>query len=333
MKASHTRRVLLAQAAAAVAALSGLPAAQAQAPAYPSKPIRLVVPFNAGGATDILARTLADKIAPKLGQPVLVENRGGASGIAGSEVVAKAAPDGYTLLLSLTTSMLTNQFLFEKLPYNPQRDFALVSLLAYGPVVLVAHPSVPANTGPELLDYIARNKGKLAYGSWGVGSTAHLVGAFMSQSLKADMSHVAYKGEAPMLQDLIGGQTQIAISSAMGAKAHIESGKLKAIGVTGEQRMPVLPNVPTLSEQGLKDDVYRVVGWLGLAAPAKTPPEIVQRIAAEMAAAMALPDVRERVSAMGFPPAGTTPEQFNAVYQRDLPVWQNLVKLSGAKLD
>lgn len=333
MTHSTPRRHWLIHASVVTAAMWGLGAQAQTASAFPAKPVRIVVPFNAGGATDILARTLAEKLSAKWGQPVVVDNRGGAAGVAGSDVVAKAAPDGYTLLLSLTTSMLTNQFLFEKLPYNPQRDFALVSLLAYGPVVLVAHPSVPASTGPELLDYIARNKGKLAYGSWGVGSTAHLVGAFMSQSLKADMSHVAYKGEAPMLQDLIGGQTQIAISSAMGAKPHIESGKLKAIGVTGEQRMPVLPNVPTLSEQGLKDDVYRVVGWLGMAAPAKTPPEIVQRIGADVAAAVALPEVRERISAMGFPPAGTTPEQFNAVYQRDLPVWQNLVKLSGAKLD
>ncbi len=328
------RRQWLIHASVITAAMWGLGAqAQTAAAGFPNKPVRIVVPFGAGGATDIMARTLGDKLSAKWGQPVVVDNRPGAAGIAGSDAVAKAAPDGYTLLLSLTTSMLNNQFLFEKLPYNPQRDFAWVSLLATASVVLVTHPSVPANTGPELMDYIGRNKGKLAYGSWGVGSTAHLAGAFMSQAKNADMNHIAYKGEAPMLQDLIGGQMQFAFASALGAKPHIDSGKLKAIGVTGEKRMLVLPNVPTLPEQGLKDDVFRTVGWVGLAAPAKTPADIVQRISADVAAAIALPDVRDRISAMGFLPEGTTPEQFTAIYQRDYPIWQNLVKISGAKLD
>ncbi len=337
MKPIFNRRSLLAwSAAAATAGLVAVPNAQAQTQAlagYPAKPIRLVVPFNAGGATDMMARVLAEKLAPRLGQPVVVENRSGAAGIPGSDAVAKAAPDGYTFIVSLTTSMLTNQFLFEKLPYSPQRDFALVSILAMAPVVLVVHPSVPASSGPELLDYISRNKGKLAYGSWGVGSTGHLGGATMSLSQSADMTHIAYKGEAPMLQDLIGGQVQMAFASALGAKPHIDAGKLKPIGVTGEQRMSVMPNVPTLVEQGLKDDLYRVVGWVGMAAPAKTPADIIQKVSAEVAAVTALPEVRDRIAAMGFMATGSTPEQFNAVYKRDLPVWERLVKVSGAKLD
>ncbi|MBS0466964.1 MAG: tripartite tricarboxylate transporter substrate binding protein [Proteobacteria bacterium] len=331
MSTSPTRRAWLSQGVAAAATLCGLPAALAQS--YPSRPIRLIVPFNAGGATDIVARVIGEKLSPRLGQPVLVDNRGGAGGILGTDAVAKAQPDGYTFVLSLTTSLLINQFLYTKLPYHPQKDLALVTQIALAPVTLLVHPSLPVKTGPELLQYVARHKGKLSYGSYGVGSYAHLGGAYMSQSQDADMAHAAYKGEAPMLQDLIGGQIQLAFASALGAKPHIDAGRLKVIGVTGEQRMAVLPSAPTLAEQGLNDEVYRVVGWVGMAAPAKTPPELVQRMAAEVRAVCALPEVRDRIVAMGFLPVANTPEQFAAAYQRDLPIWERLVKITGARLD
>ncbi len=331
MSNSPTRRAWLSQGVAAAATLCGLPAALAQS--YPSRPIRLVVPFNAGGATDIVARVIGEKLSPRLGQPVLVDNRGGAGGILGTDAVAKAQPDGYNFVLSLTTSLLINQFLYTKLPYHPQKDLALVTQIALAPVTLLVHPSLPVKTGPELLQYVARHKGKLSYGSYGVGSYAHLGGAYMSQSQDADMAHAAYKGEAPMLQDLIGGQIQIAFASALGAKPHIDAGRLKVIGVTGEQRMAVLPSAPTLAEQGLNDEVYRVVGWVGMAAPAKTPPELVQRMAAEVRAVCALPEVRDRIVAMGFLPVANTPDQFAAAYQRDLPIWERLVKITGARLD
>ena len=308
----------------------GMPA---RAQDFPAKTIQFVVPFPAGGATDTVARLLAEKMAPRLGKAVIVDNKGGAAGILGTDTVAKAPADGHTLSVSLSTNLMINQFLFKKLPYNPQRDLALVSQIALAPIVLLVHPSVPAGTGPELLKYIAANKGKLSYGSWGIGSAGHLSGAFMSQSQNADMSHVPYKGEAPMVQDLIGGQIQMAFASAMQAKPFVDAGKLKAIGITGEQRMSVLPKVPTLVEQGLTDDVYRVTGWVAMAAPGATPKAVVQRIADEVRAACEQPDVRAKITALGFTAVARGPEEFAAAYRKDLPVWERLVKVTGATLD
>ncbi|HEY2926035.1 Bug family tripartite tricarboxylate transporter substrate binding protein [Piscinibacter sp.] len=329
MSHSLTRR-LWAVALAAAAIGVGAPA---QAQSYPTKPIRIVVPFAAGGATDILARLLAEKMAPRLGQAIIVDNKAGAAGILGTDAVAKAPPDGHTLVLSLSNSLLTNQFLYEKLPYDVQRDLVLVSQIATAPLLLVVHPSVAANTAPELLQYMSRNKGKLSYGSYGIGAYPHLAGAHMSDTQKADMTHVPYKGEAPMMQDLIGGQIQMAYASALQAKPHIDAGKIKVIGVTGEHRIAVLPNVPTLAEQGLKDEAYRVTGWLAVAAPAATPKAVVQRIADELRAASEQPDVKARIAAMGFELKASTPEAFAATYKRELPVWERLVKQSGAKLE
>jgi len=329
MSHSLTRR-LWAVALAAAAIGVGTPA---QAQSYPTKPIRIVVPFAAGGATDILARLLAEKMAPRLGQAVIVDNKAGAAGILGTDAVAKAPPDGHTLVLGLSNSLLTNQFLYEKLPYDVQRDLVLVSQIATAPLLLVVHPSVAANTAPELLQYVSSNKGKLSYGSYGIGAYPHLAGAHMSDSQKADMTHVPYKGEAPMMQDLIGGQIQMAYASALQAKPHIEAGKIKVIGVTGEHRITVLPNVATLAEQGLKDEAYRVTGWLAVAAPAATPKAVVQRIADELRAASEQPDVKARIAAMGFELKASTPEAFAATYKRELPVWERLVRQSGAKLE
>jgi tripartite-type tricarboxylate transporter receptor subunit TctC len=325
------RRALLC-AAASVATLCALPAANAQT-AYPNKPIRLVVPFAAGGATDVLARVIGQKMSAGLGQPVIIDNKPGAAGIIGTDAVAKAAPDGYTIVLGLSNSLMTNEFLYEKLPYDTQRDLTLVYQIAMAPLVLVVHPSVPVKTGPELLKYVAANKGKVAYGSYGVGAYPHLAGAHMSLATQSDMNHVAYKGEAPMMQDLIGGQIQMAYASALVAKPHIDSGKIRAIGVSGERRMSTLPNVPTLAEQGLKDEAYRVTGWLAIAAPAKTPKPIVDRIAEEVRKATQQPDVRERVAAMGFEIKDSSPELFATAWKAERPVWERLIKQSGAKLE
>lgn len=325
------RRALLC-ATASIATLCALPAAQAQSP-YPNKPIRMVVPFAAGGATDVLARVLGQKMSAGLGQPVIIDNKPGAAGIIGTDAVAKSAPDGYTIVLGLSNSLMTNEFLYEKLPYDTQRDLTLVYQIAMAPLVLVVHPSVPVKTGPELLKYVAANKGKVAYGSYGVGAYPHLAGAHMSLSTQSDMNHVAYKGEAPMMQDLIGGQIQMAYASALVAKPHIDAGKIRAIGVSGERRMGTLPNVPTLAEQGLKDEAYRVTGWLAIAAPAKTPKPIVDRIAEEVRKATQQPDVRERVAAMGFDLKDSSPELFAAAWKAERPVWERLIKQSGAKLE
>ncbi|CAN7649035.1 MULTISPECIES: Bug family tripartite tricarboxylate transporter substrate binding protein [unclassified Variovorax] len=327
---SLNRRAWLCAAASALALGAG---GVAHAQAYPNKPIKMVVPFAAGGGTDVLARVIGEKLAAGLGQPVVIDNKPGAAGIIGTDAVAKAAPDGYTIVMSLSNALLTNQFLYEKLPYHPERDLTLVYQVAMGPLVLVVHPGVPVKTAPELLKYVAANKGKLAYGSYGLGAYPHLAGAHMSLTQDADMNHVAYKGEAPMVQDLIGGQIQMAYASALQAKPHIEAGKLKAIGVTGERRMSTLPNVPTLAEQGLKDEAYRLTGWLAVAAPAGTPKPIVQRLADEIRKATQQPDVQQKVAAMGFELKDSSPEAFAAAYKAERPVWERLIKQSGAKLE
>lgn len=328
---NNSRRHLLVQAALAATAILSGSAVQAQT--YPSKPIKLIVPYAAGGATDIIARTLAEKLSERLGQPVLVDNKAGVGGVMGTDAVAKAAPDGYTFLVTLGTTILINQFLYEKLPYNPGRDLALVSQLAMAPVTLLVNSTSPIKNAADLKAYITKNPGKLSYGSWGVGSYAHLAGAYLSQTLNADMAHAAYKGEAPMLQDLVGGQFHFAFASAQAAKPYVDSGKLRSIAVTGEQRMSVLPSVPTMREQGFKDDIFHVTGWVAMAAPAKTPNDVVQRISAEVRAICALPEVQERIAKMGFIPVGNTPEQFAVAYKNEFPVWERVVKLSGAKLD
>ena len=328
------RRALLQGAAAlGTTSLLGTAAAQAGKAAWPTKPVRLVVPFNAGGATDIIARTVGEALARRIGQPVVVDNKGGAAGILGTDAVAKAPADGHTLLVSLSTSMLINQFLYTKLPYNPQKDFALVSQIAAAPVTLVVHPSVPASNMKELLAYVKANKGKLSYGSWGTGSYAHLAGAYMSKTMDADMTHSPYKGEAPMIQDLIGGQLQLCFSSALNTKPFIEAGRLKAIGVTGRQRMEILPQVPTIFEQGVQDDAYSIFGWVAMGAPAGLPKEIVDQLHAHLREIAKEPKVLERIAGAGFMPMMNSPQEFQQNYQRDLPIWKALVEAAGARLD
>ncbi|MFC5606981.1 Bug family tripartite tricarboxylate transporter substrate binding protein [Variovorax soli] len=325
----------LAIATPAIGLLGARPAhAQGGAAGFPSKPIQLVVPFPAGGATDGAARLIADRLRQQLGQPVLVDNKPGASGILGTDFVAKAPADGHTLVFSLSTSLLINQFLYKKLPYQPQKDLALVSHVVNAPIALLVHPSLPAANAEELAKYIRANKGKLSYGSWGVGSAGHLSLAEMSKKFDADMTHVAYKGEAPMLQDLVGGQIQMAFASTLQAKTFAEAGKLRIVGVTGEKRSGALPASPTLAEQGWKDDIFRITGWAAMAAPAGTPKAVVDKLADEVRKACEQPEVRARMLALlGSEPTAYGPEQFAALYARELPVWQRVVKDTGATLD
>ena len=327
------RSVLQGMAALGSTGLLGTALAQTGKAAWPTKPIRLVVPFNAGGATDIIARTVGEALSKRIGQPVVVDNKGGAAGILGTDAVAKAPADGHTLLLTLSTSMLINQFLYTKLPYNPQKDLALLTQIAAAPVTLVVHPSVPANNMKELLAYAKSHKGKLSYGSWGTGSYAHLAGAYMSKTTDSDMVHVAYKGEAPMIQELIGGQLQLCFSSALNTKPFIDSGRVKAIGVTGKQRMDILPKVPTIFEQGVQDDAYSIFGWVAMGAPAGIPKEIVDQLSAHLREVAKDPKVVERIAAAGFLPMMNSPQEFQQNYQRDMPIWKALVEAAGARLD
>lgn len=329
----NRRNVLQGLAALGGGSLLGPAMAQAGKAAWPTKPIRLVVPFNAGGATDIIARAVGEALAKRIGQPVVVDNKGGAAGILGTDAVAKAPGDGHTLLLSLSTSMLINQFLYTKLPYNPQKDLALVSQVAAAPVTLVVHPSVPANNMKELLAYVKANKGKLSYGSWGTGSYAHLAGAYMSKTMDADMVHVAYKGEAPMIQELIGGQLQLCFSSALNTKPFIDSGRLKAIGVTGRPRMDILPKLPSIYEQGVQDDAYAIFGWLAIGAPAGTPKETVDQLYGHLREIAKEPKLLERIAGAGFMPMMNSPQEFQQNYQRDMPIWKALVEAADARLE
>ena len=275
--------------------------AQTARTAWPGKPVRVVVPFNAGGATDIIARTVGEALSQRIGQPVVIDNKGGAAGILGTDAVAKAAPDGHTLLVSLSTSMLINQFLYTKLPYDPQKDLALVSQIAAAPVTLVVHPSVGANDMKELLAYARANKGKLSYGSWGTGSYAHLAGAYMSKTTGSDMTHSAYKGEAPMIQDLIGGQLQFCFSSALNTKPFIEAGQL------GDGAL-------SPADAAVVDADRAVVA--GHAPPSA-------RVALS----------QERIVGAGFLALMNSPDEFRRNYQRDMPVWKALVEAADAKLD
>jgi len=329
----NRRNVLQGLAALGGGSLLGPAMAQAGKTAWPTKPIRLVVPFNAGGATDIIARAVGEALSKRFGQPVVVDNKGGAAGILGTDAVAKAPADGHTLLLSLSTSMLINQFLYTKLPYNPQKDLALVSQVAAAPVTLVVHPSVPANNMKELLAYVKAHKGKLSYGSWGTGSYAHLAGAYMSKTMDADMVHAAYKGEAPMIQELIGGQLQLCFSSALNTKPFIDSGRLKAIGVTGKQRMDILPKVPSIFEQGVQDDAYAIFGWLAIGAPAGTPKEIIEQLHGHLRVIAKDPKLLERIAGAGFMPMMNSPQEFQQNYQRDMPIWKALVEAADARLE
>ncbi|HSU21745.1 MAG TPA: tripartite tricarboxylate transporter substrate binding protein [Variovorax sp.] len=335
MEITHINRRAMLQGLAALGGGGLLATAHAQGvrTPWPTRPIRLVVPFNAGGATDIIARTVGEALSQRIGQPVVVDNKGGAAGILGTDAVAKAAPDGHTLLLSLSTSMLINQFLYAKLPYDPQKDLALVSQIAAAPVTLVVHPSVPANDMKELLAHARANRGKLSYGSWGTGSYAHLAGAYMSKTTGSDMTHSPYKGEAPMIQDLIGGQLQFCFSSALNTKPFIEAGRLKAIGVTGRERMQILPQLPTIHEQGVTDDAYSIFGWVAMGAPAGTPRDIVEVLHGHLREVARDPKVLERVAGAGFMPLFNSPQEFQRNYRHDMPIWKALVEAADARLE
>ena len=316
--------------AALLSLLAALPAAAADP--YPSKPIRVIVGMPAGGATDVLARTLAEKMAPALGQPMVVDNRPGAGAIVGTNALAKSPPDGYTISVLLSSAVTANQFVYSKLPYNPNTDIAFVYQLVDAATVLVADAAQPYRTAKELAAYAQAHPGKVSYGSFGTGSYGHVAMAYMDERIKGKMAHVAYKGEGPMLQDLLGGRVGVAFASVTGTVQHVKSGRLRYLGVSGPKRMSALPDVPTLAEQGLDDAPFKLFGWLGMVAPAGTPKPVIDRLAAEVSKAMKDPEVQDRVRALGFEPVvDSSPEKTLARYQQDLPMWKQLIELSGAK--
>ncbi|EHP42063.1 extra-cytoplasmic Solute Receptor [Cupriavidus basilensis OR16] len=302
---------------------SGLP--------YPSRPITFVLPYPAGGASDSLTRAMAEEMGKKLGQPVIVENRPGAAGAIGTNYAAKAPADGYTVLVTLTQSILNNQLLFSKLPYDTRKDLAFISELFTGNVVLVVNQSLPVKNVKELLEYCAQNKG--TYGSWGIGSYAHLAGSFLGQSRNLNLTHVPYKGEAPELQDIIGGQLTFAFGSIGGTRPFVAAGKLRALAVSGEQRMKGLPNVPTFAEAGLNGLEFKPNGSVVMMAPIATPAPILARLEQEARAAVDTPPVRARLQTYGLEPLGTDARRARENYDALYPVQERLIKLTGAKLD
>lgn len=321
--------------AAAGGALLWGSAAQAQADAstYPNRPVRLIVGMPPGGATDIMARVIGEKLGATLGQPFVVDNRPGAGGIIGTEAVAKAAPDGHTISLILSGAVIANQFVYSKLPYNPDKDFSYIAQVMEGVVVLTADAKAPYNNAKEFAAYAKANPGKVSYGSYSTGSYGHVVMAYMDKQLGADMTHVAYKGEAPMIQGMLGGEAQLGFGSVMNMGPHVQAGKFKYLGVSGPTRMAALPNVPTLAEQGLTDAPYRISGWAGFIAPAATPKPIIDKLAAAIHTAMADPAIQKRIRDMGFEPTlDSSPAKNMARYKHDVPIWKNLVEIAGAKI-
>lgn len=300
---------------------------------YPSKPVKVVAPYAAGGAIDIVARTLAQPLGRALGQPFVVDNRTGAAGNLGVEVVAKAPPDGYTLTVALSSNLMINQFLYTKLPYQPEKDLKLVAKVAEAPLVLVVNSGINVGNLADLRKYVQSHKGKMSYGSWGVGTISHLSASRLNDLLGGDMAHVAYRGESPMINDLVAGNIQVSFVTGAQAPQFIAAGRLKPIGVTGPARLATLPDVPTLAETGVDDVLLRAVGWVGVAAPAGTPAPVVDRLAMELDKALRKPDVQKRIRDLGWAPSFQGPADVAATYRREAPIWKQVVRESGAKLD
>jgi tripartite-type tricarboxylate transporter receptor subunit TctC len=310
----------------ALAALAGAAASQD----YPNKTIRMIVPFAAGGPTDVIARTIAQKLTESWGQPVVIDNRGGAGGNLGTDIAAKAAPDGYTVVMVIVGHAI-NASLYSKLPYDPVKDFAPVSPTGAATIVLVAHPSLQAKTVKELTALAKSKPGKINWGSPGTGTPHHLAGEMFKTLTGIDMVHIPYKGAAPAIVDLLGGQVSLAFVSLPAALPHIRAGKLTAIGTSGAQRSAVAPDVATIAEAGFPG--YELENWYGLLAPAGTPRTVVTKLNGEVVKILQAPDVKERLNSQGFEIRTSTPEKFAAYIKSEIVKWAKIVKDSGAKVD
>lgn len=314
-----------------VSALLAIPGGATFAQAYPAKPVRMVVPFPAGGATDIVARLIAQKLTDAFGQQVIVDNRGGAGGTIGSDVAAKSPPDGYTLLMATSSTHAIAPSLYSKLPYDPVRDFSPVTLVASATILLAVHPSVPAKTTSELIALAKKQPDALSFASSGNGGISHLVGEHFKSVAGIQMLHVPYKGDTPALVDLVGGQVHLMFGTAVSFLPYVKAGRLNALAVTNPQRSPIVPSVPTVAESGLPG--FEALQWFGIFVPVGTSKDVIARLNAEIVKAVKLPDVRERLTSLGAEVVGSTPEQFAAFQKADTAKWAKVVKASGAKID
>ena len=298
---------------------------------WPTKPIRLVVTFPPGGSSDASARIVAPRLAERLGQPVVVDNRPGAGGGVGLDLVAKAPADGYTIVLASAGGLTANPSLYKQLPYDPTRDFAPITLFGSSPFVLLASPSLPVSTVADLLKLAKSQPGHLSYASGGNGTAMHLSGELLKSMGQVRIVHIPYRGSGPALIAVMGGETQLAIADITTAAAQIKSGRVKAVGVLGKERSPLAPDIPSLNESGLPG--YDAAGWFGILAPAATPAPIVQRLNAEITAVLRSPEVRERFATAGLEPLPSTPEEMSALMKSEAVKWARVIRESGASVD
>lgn len=309
-----------------VCVLAATPLASAQGQAYPTKPLRLIAPSSPGSGVDIVARFFAQKLSEQVKQQVIVENRAGAGANLGAEIAAKSAPDGYTLFMG-TPAHTINPSLYRRLNYDIVKDFTAISLVSTGQYVLIAHPSLPAKTVPQLIALAKAQPGQLNYGSAGPGNATHLAGELFRTMAKVNIVHVPYKGSGPALVDLVGGQVQCMFSNLTAALPHMKSGKLRAIAVTGDKRTPIVPTLPTIAESALPG--YEVSSWYGLLAPAGTSQEIISRLNTEVGRAMRAPEMKDRLAAEGADPAPGTAGEFAALLKTEIAKWSNVIRQAG----
>ena len=312
-----------------VAAALMLVSAIAGAQDYPAKPIRYIVPFPPGGSSDLIARAIAPRLAERMGQPVLVENRPGAGGMIGVDIVAKAPADGYTIGLAAAGALSSNISLYPSMPFNPEKDLAPVTMLAMIPFFLIAHPSQPASL-KEVLAAAKAKPGAIAIGYGGNGSTMHLAGELLNMMAGVKLQPVPYKGSGPVSTDVLGGQVPLGMVDVPSAIVHVRAGKMRALGVTSKRRISAAPEVPTFDEAGVPG--YEAIGWFGTVAPAGTPTAIVGRLHREIVAALAEPEIRERSLAAGAEPFTTTPQEFAAIIREETRKWAQVIRTAEIKL-
>ena len=320
-------RILAGTAALALAVF----ACAAQAQPFPSKPLRLVIPFPAGGTGDVLGRMIAPKLGEGLGQPVVIDFRAGAGTTLATELTAKAPPDGYTILLSASTTMAINATLYSKLPYDTVKDLAAVTMITAIPNILVAHPAVPANTVQELIALAKAKPGSLSFATPGSGTTPHLSTELFKNLAGIQMTHIPYKGAGPAMVDVVGGHVQLLMDNIPSVQTNVSGGRLKVIGVTSAKRSGAMPNAPTFAESGLPG--FEANSWWALLVPAATPREIVARLNAEMLKVLQSAETREKFLGVGAEPAPGTPEEANAHIRGEVAKWAPIVKASGARVD